>query len=248
MAHFLDLNTLTTTCTLPSIPKLLERSRTGKSSGFVCKKTDNVQEQQQLTRRMALGFAVSISLTGAFGQSNVSLAQDNNGFWIDGPLPTPPIYNNIVNEQTGTRTFLKKGVYVADIGAKGRTYRVKKYAFDLLAMEDLIGPDTLNYVKKYLRLKSTFLFYDFDNLISVAASQDNDSSSKQKHHQLGATSEDHHHHHRSFLGIDLNEIPTGTSDYEHVVVEVVRSIHDYPDPAPVLKSTLFFGKYICFWY
>ncbi|CAH8334454.1 unnamed protein product [Eruca vesicaria subsp. sativa] len=172
MAHFLDLNTLTINS--PSIPKLLEIQKTRISSGFVCRKADNVQEQDsvQLTRRMALGFPVSIALTGAFGESNVSLAQENNGFWIDGPLPTPPIYNNIVNEKTGTRTFLKKGVYVADIGAKGRTYRVKKYAFDLLAMEDLIGPDTLNYVKKYLRLKSTFLFYDFDNLISVAASQD----------------------------------------------------------------------------
>ncbi|CAG7878621.1 unnamed protein product [Brassica rapa] len=174
MAHFLDLNTLTTSSTLPSIPKLPERSKTGKFSVFLCRKADKVQEQgsvQELTRRMSLGFAVSIALTGAFGESNVSLAKDN-GFWIDGPLPTPPIYNNIVNEQTGTRSFLKKGVYVADIGTKGRTYRVKKYAFDLLAMEDLIGPDTLNYVKKYLRLKSTFLFYDFDNLISVAASQD----------------------------------------------------------------------------
>ncbi|CAN6895850.1 unnamed protein product [Brassica oleracea] len=174
MAHFLDLNTLATSSTLPSIPKLPERSKTGKSSVFVCRKADKVQEQgsvQELTRRMSLGFAVSIALTGALGESNVSLAKDN-GFWIDGPLPAPPIYNNIVNEQTGTRSFLKKGVYVADIGTKGRTYRVKKYAFDLLAMEDLIGPDTLNYVKKYLRLKSTFLFYDFDNLISVAASQE----------------------------------------------------------------------------
>ena len=96
MAHFLDLNTLTTSSTLPSIPKLPERSKTGKFSVFVCRKADKVQEQgsvQELTRRMSLGFAVSIALTGAFGESNVSLAKDN-GFWIDGPLPTPPIYNS----------------------------------------------------------------------------------------------------------------------------------------------------------
>ncbi|CAH2055363.1 unnamed protein product [Thlaspi arvense] len=171
MAHFIDLNSLTNT--LPSIPKLPESRRTGKPSGFVCRKTGECQEPDsvQITRRMALGFAVSTGLSGFFGENNVSLAKDN-GFWIDGPLPIPPIYNNITNEQTGTRSFLKIGVYVADIGTKGRMYRVKKNAFDLLAMEDLIGPDTLNYVKKYLRLKSTFLFYDFDNLISAAASQD----------------------------------------------------------------------------
>ncbi|CAN6993054.1 hypothetical protein IGI04_004219 [Brassica rapa subsp. trilocularis] len=171
MAHFMDLNTLTNT--LLSISKLREtRNIVKSSSGFVCRKTTTDDSVQLPRRMMTLGFAVSIALSGTFGGNNVSLAQDNNGFWIDGPLPTPPIYNNIVNEQTGTRSFLKKGVYVADIGTKGRTYRVKKYAFDLLAMEDLIGPDTLNYVKKYLRLKSTFLFYDFDNLISAAASQD----------------------------------------------------------------------------
>uniref|UniRef100_A0A1J3G4M9 Methyl-CpG-binding domain-containing protein 9 n=1 Tax=Noccaea caerulescens TaxID=107243 RepID=A0A1J3G4M9_NOCCA len=48
---------------------------------------------------------------------------------------------------------------------------------------------------------------------------------------------------RSFLGIDLNEIPTGATlgvgctggqddDAEYEPVEVVRSIHDNPDPAP----------------
>ncbi|ESQ50683.1 hypothetical protein EUTSA_v10022520mg [Eutrema salsugineum] len=48
---------------------------------------------------------------------------------------------------------------------------------------------------------------------------------------------------RSFLGIDLNEIPTGATlgggctgaqgdDGEYEPVEVVRSIHDNPDPAP----------------
>ncbi|XP_022575696.2 methyl-CpG-binding domain-containing protein 9 isoform X3 [Brassica napus] len=60
-------------------------------------------------------------------------------------------------------------------------------------------------------------------------------------HQLGASTtaaldEDHH---PSFLGIDLNEIPTGAGctsvhhdDGDYEPVEVVRSIHDNPDPAP----------------
>ncbi|XP_010550108.1 PREDICTED: photosynthetic NDH subunit of lumenal location 3, chloroplastic [Tarenaya hassleriana] len=172
MAHLTDLKSLTKS--LPAIPKLPLERKTGKPVAFVSRKTGESQEPDsvQTTRRKALGFAVSVTVTGiCTGGKNVSRAEDN-GFWIDGPLPVPPVYNNIKNEKTGTRSFLKKGVYVADIGTKNRRYRIKKNAFDLLAMEDLIEPDKLNYVRKYLRLKSTFMYYDFDNLISAAAAED----------------------------------------------------------------------------
>ncbi|KAK4255641.1 hypothetical protein QN277_008615 [Acacia crassicarpa] len=123
-----------------------------------------------ITRRAAIGL-VSFILTANSTHNKSSLALDN-GFWYEEPLPSPSINNQLANEKTGTRSFLKKGIYMANIGVKGSVYRIKKYAFDLLAMADLVAEDTLNYVRKYLRLKSTFMYYDFDKVISAVSLDD----------------------------------------------------------------------------
>ncbi|XP_057766507.1 photosynthetic NDH subunit of lumenal location 3, chloroplastic [Salvia miltiorrhiza] len=122
------------------------------------------------TRRVAIGLA-SITLV-ANAATGASVAQDN-GFWIEGPIPVPYANNKIDNEETGTRSFLKKGIYIANIGTKGRMQRLRRYAFDLLAMADLIAQeDAWNYVRRYLRLKSTFMYFDFDRVISAAPLDD----------------------------------------------------------------------------
>ncbi|KAL5548235.1 hypothetical protein UlMin_003466 [Ulmus minor] len=171
MARLANLNGVSEA--MPGLSKLPGIRKTRKRAqiiGFLGKKTEDSQEQTlQTTRRVALSLA-SIALVGK-ACNGVSLAE-NNGFWIDGPLPVPSAENKLANEKTGTRSFLKKGLYMADIGTKGRMYRLKKYAFDLLAMEDLIGKDTLNYVQKYLRLKSTFMYFDFDKVISAVSADE----------------------------------------------------------------------------
>ncbi|KAH9651297.1 photosynthetic NDH subunit of lumenal location 3 [Citrus sinensis] len=171
MAHLANLNGVSETLpAVPNLPKFQKFQKRAKIIGLLGHKAENFQDQAQITRRVSLGLA-SLALIGSTSTNGVSLAEDN-GLWVTGPLPVPPVYNNIANEKTGTRSFLKKAIYIANIGTKGRIHRLKRYAFDLLAMADLIGPDTLNYVRKYLRLKSTFMYYDFDNVISAAAPTD----------------------------------------------------------------------------
>ncbi|KAK4398469.1 Photosynthetic NDH subunit of lumenal location 3, chloroplastic [Sesamum angolense] len=121
--HFLKLRTAMATTAnlngifeaLPAVPRhrgIDKNPKKGRITCFLDKKKDEVQA----TRRLAIGLA-SIALFGNVGIGK-SLAEDN-GFWLTGPLPVPYANNKINNEETGTRSFLKKGIYIANIGTKG---------------------------------------------------------------------------------------------------------------------------------
>ncbi|KAJ6314112.1 hypothetical protein OIU78_017717 [Salix suchowensis] len=138
MAHLTNLNGVTET--LPAMPKLISVQKPGKRmkiTGLLGKKPVNLEEKSfQTTRRLALGLA-SVALIGN-SSAGVSLAEDN--WWArDIPLPVPSVENKLANEETGTRSFLKKGIYMANVGLQG----------------------------KYLRIKSTFMYYDLDRIISA---------------------------------------------------------------------------------
>ncbi|CAM8900840.1 unnamed protein product [Rhodiola kirilowii] len=147
-----------------------------KTIGCMIKKSDETVDEvfsvhQTATRRRAsLGLlSAAVAMSSGIG---VSLA-DDNGFWITTEIPVPTIENiELANKETGTRTFLKRGIYMANIGPTMSAYRIRKCAFDLLALEDLLSKDAWNYVNKYLRLKCTFMYYDFDKVISAASVED----------------------------------------------------------------------------
>nr|GMC74605.1 photosynthetic NDH subunit of lumenal location 3, chloroplastic [Ipomoea batatas] len=134
---------------------------------FADKKAPEIQENQpEVTkRRLAVGLA-SIAVFGSSGIGK-SLAEDN-GFWLTGPLPIPTVTSDITNKETGTRSFVKNQMYIVNIGTKGSMYRLNKCAFDLMALGDLIGSDAWSYVLRYLRIKATFMYFDFDKVISTA--------------------------------------------------------------------------------
>lgn len=93
MACFADINGVFKT--LPAIPKLPNVNRAPKRVkivGFLGKNNEDLQEQPlQTTRRLAIGLA-SVALVGN-STNGISLAE-GNGFWVDGPLPVPPVYNS----------------------------------------------------------------------------------------------------------------------------------------------------------
>ncbi|KAL2943884.1 Photosynthetic NDH subunit of lumenal location 3 chloroplastic [Bienertia sinuspersici] len=177
MARLANLHGFSESLTI-AIPKVPNIQRTcTKSCKIKCqiKKLEKFEQQYSslaTTRRRSIIGIASIAILAHFG-TNSSVAEEQSQWWLTYPLPGyPPPENKIANEETGTRTFVKKGIYMANIGTKGSAYRLKKYAFDLMAMGDLIAQDTLNYIRRYLRLKGTFMYYDFDKVISAAPVSD----------------------------------------------------------------------------
>ncbi|CAJ1956814.1 unnamed protein product [Sphenostylis stenocarpa] len=167
--HGVSKTLIPVTC-LPNAHRSIKR---GQLVGFLGSKTQEEPSEcpVQATRRAAAIGLTTIVFTWPFNDNN-SLAKDN-GFWVeDHPLPRLTVSNNIANEKTGTRSFLKRGLFMPNIGLKGSVHRIKKYSFDLLSMADMVAEDTLNYVRRYLRLKSTIIYYDFDKLISATPVDD----------------------------------------------------------------------------
>lgn len=60
-----------------------------------------------------------------------------------------------------------------DIGSRGSVCRIKKCALDFLSIVDLMdGEDGWDLMRRDIRLKSTFLYCDFNQVISNAAKEE----------------------------------------------------------------------------
>ncbi|RLM85048.1 photosynthetic NDH subunit of lumenal location 3, chloroplastic [Panicum miliaceum] len=144
-------------------------SRASRATPVTCQAS---RRSASLHLGLAAATAVLLRQTDAARAAADEDEPANNGWWLtEFPLPVPKILNREINNpETGTRSFLKNGIFMADIGPSfaAHAYRLRSTAFDLLALEDLLGKEASNYVNKYLRLKSTFMYYDFDKLITAA--------------------------------------------------------------------------------
>ncbi|KAJ1691668.1 hypothetical protein LUZ63_015823 [Rhynchospora breviuscula] len=129
-------------------------------------------EKLHVSKRMFFGIgAIAVFSSLPVGPTWAEETTDN-GWWLTSPLPVPKVTSKIMNEETGTRSFLQKGIYIAKIGPQMSAYRLKQNAFDLLAMKDLIYQgDVWPYIRRYLCLKSTIMYYDFDTVISAATDE-----------------------------------------------------------------------------
>lgn len=90
MANTTNLNIIFEAISL--IPKIHNVEKYEKKAKTICQKTEEIQENSptKTTRRLALGLATTIAL---FANSRIgnSLAQENNGFFITGPLQVPSV-------------------------------------------------------------------------------------------------------------------------------------------------------------
>ncbi|RWR72676.1 Photosystem II PsbQ [Cinnamomum micranthum f. kanehirae] len=60
-----------------------------------------------------------------------------------------------------------------DIGSRGSVCRIKKCALDFLSIVDLMdGEEGWDLMRRDIRLKSTFLYCDFNQVISNAAKEE----------------------------------------------------------------------------
>ncbi|XP_042471849.1 photosynthetic NDH subunit of lumenal location 3, chloroplastic-like [Zingiber officinale] len=165
------LSNLNATSTPPNLHNPSKRS----PAGVTTFSPSNFKSPPPLiSRRASLGLSTAVTLFQQLGIRPSTAAEQvdtpgDNGLWLTGPIPSPTVTNKIENKETGTRSFLRNGIFMAEIGEM-TAYRLKHYAFDLLALADLIEQmDAWNYVRMYLCLRSTVMYYDFDKVISAAA-------------------------------------------------------------------------------